>query len=44
MEPIKLTEPHSMFCGTLGFRETPFEEHCFYRQFAHLEALFWKRG
>jgi len=22
-----LTEPHYMFCGTLGFRGTPVEEH-----------------
>jgi len=22
-----LTEPHYMFCGTLGFRETPVQEH-----------------
>ena len=27
-EPLKLTEPHSMFCGTLGFRGIPVEEHC----------------
>jgi len=26
-EPMKLTEPHYMFCGTLGFRGTPVEEH-----------------
>jgi len=28
MEPLKLTEPHCVFCGTLGFRRTPVEEHC----------------
>ena len=29
MEPLKLTEPHHMFHGTLlGFRGTPVEEHC----------------
>ena len=27
MEPLKLTEPHHMFHGTLGFRGTPVEEH-----------------
>jgi len=27
MEPLKLTEPHYMFCGTLRFRGTPVEEH-----------------
>jgi len=26
-KPMKLTEPHYMFCGTLGFRGTPVEEH-----------------
>jgi len=25
-EPLKLTEPHYMFCGTLGFRGSPVEE------------------
>jgi len=25
--PLKLTEPHYMFCGTLGFRGTPVEKH-----------------
>jgi len=24
---LKLTEPHYMFCGTLGFRVTLVEEH-----------------
>jgi len=27
VEPLKLTEPHHMFHGTLGFRGTPVEEH-----------------
>ena len=27
MEPLKLTEPHHMFHGTLGFGGTPVEEH-----------------
>jgi len=27
-ESLKLTEPHYMFRGTLGFRGTPVEEHC----------------
>ena len=27
MEPLKLTESHYMFFGTLVFRETPVEEH-----------------
>jgi len=26
-EPLKPTEPHYMFCGTLGFCGTPGEEH-----------------
>jgi len=26
--PLKLTEPHHMFHGTLGFRGTSVEEHC----------------
>jgi len=27
MEPLKLMEHHYMFCGTLGFRGAPVEEH-----------------
>jgi len=26
---LKLTEPNYMFCGTLGFRGNPVEEHWF---------------
>jgi len=26
-ETLKLTKPHYMFCGTLGLRGTPDEEH-----------------
>ena len=36
-----LTESHYNFCGTLGFRETPVEPHCFKRhspkQFSYCE-------
>jgi len=27
MEPLKLTEPHCMFCETLGFGGSPAGEH-----------------
>jgi len=27
-EPLKHREPHHIFCGTLGFRGSPVEEHC----------------
>ena len=31
-----LTEPHYMFCGTLGFCGTPVEDHCYRMRMSHL--------